>query len=112
MAGQGPRGRRRASAVAVALLLWALVLGGSASALPSNCQQVSFTVTCTFSSTGAEQTFVVPSGVTAVSVVAVGAQGATQAFEGAGGAGGTASATLAVTPSSTLYVEVGGSGDG
>lgn len=116
MVGWGPGGARKAGRVAgalvLALLVSVLTLAGSASALPSNCQQVSFTVTCTFSFTGAEQSFVVPSGVTEVSVAAVGAQGATHPYEGAGGVGGTASADVAVTPGSTLYVEVGGSGNG
>src|ERR1035437_10378568 len=72
-----------------------------------------------YSSTGGEQTYTVPTGVTSVSVIAVGAPG------GAGGNGSPSgrgsgeqvSAILSVcatgcdvTPSETLYIEVGGIG--
>ena len=63
----------------------------------------------TFSFTGAEQTYVVPAGVTAVHIEATGAAGmATTASTG--GKGATVGGTLAVTPAQTLYVEVGGVG--
>jgi hypothetical protein len=60
-----------------------------------------------FSSTGQEQVFTVPAGVTDVSVQAIGAPGGGTA-EGPGGAGGTAAAVISVTPGTQLYVEVGG----
>jgi Glycine rich protein/Putative Ig domain len=80
-------------------------------------QQLAGVVTCVFNSTGAEQTFSVPAGVTSLDVTAIGGAGGTgsvsydQAWAGgAGGAGGTATATVSVTPSSALFVEVGGAG--
>jgi large repetitive protein len=79
--------------------------------LPAGCTQaqVGSMVVCSFASTGAEQSFVVPAGVNAVTVSAVGAAGGTN-FSAAGGLGGTATASVAVTAGSTLYVEVGGAG--
>ena len=62
----------------------------------------------TFSFTGAEQSYLVPAGVTAVHVEATGAAGAAGASPG--GRGATVSGTVAVTPAQTLYVEVGGVG--
>jgi hypothetical protein len=86
---------------------------------PSGCTQpqLAGVVTCDYNSTGSEQSFSVPTGVTSLDVTAIGgAGGAGQASYdqawagGAGGAGGLASATVSVTPDSTLFVEVGGSG--
>jgi hypothetical protein len=105
--------RDRAVAFFIALgvgTLWSVALVDAASALPANCTQSGNTVTCTFASTGAEQTFAVPTGVSSLRVSAVGAPGQSFADIAAGGAGGTASATVAVTPGSTLFVEVGGPG--
>ncbi len=120
-----PAGRlaRAAPAAAGLALLAAVVSAGQASAapaaLPANCTQSGSTVTCTYSYTGAEQTFTVPPGVSSVQITVVGAPGASggDATEvppgtgGPGGAGGTASATV-TPPASTLYVEVGGLGNG
>ena len=61
-------------------------------------------LTCTYSSTGAEQSFTVPAGATRITVEAIGASG------GGNARGADVSAPLTVTPGSTLYVEVGGSG--
>src|SRR5262245_50860907 len=66
--------------------------------------------TVSFSSTGGEQTFVVPAGVSSVDVVAVGGSGA--AASSTGGRGATVTGTLSVTPAQVLYVEVGGDGSG
>jgi uncharacterized repeat protein (TIGR01451 family) len=85
--------------------LWALAVAGSAAALPSNCLQSGTTVTCTFSSSGSEQTFATPAGVSSVHVVATGANGGTT-FIGRGGAGAQVTSDLAVTPGATLFVEV------
>jgi RHS repeat-associated protein len=64
--------------------------------------------TVNFSYTGALQTWTVPAGVTSVRVTADGAQG-----DGTyGGLGGRVTATLSVTPGSTLSVYVGGRGSG
>jgi len=60
--------------------------------------------------TGAEQTFVVPEGITAVRVDAVGGHGGAASPGGAGGAAAQVTGVLDVTPGETLYVEVGGNG--
>jgi hypothetical protein len=65
--------------------------------------------TRTFAFTGAEQTFVVPAGVSTVHVVAVGGTGG----PGSGVKGGTGARTsgdLQVMPGEVLYVEVAGNG--
>jgi hypothetical protein len=103
------------AAVVGSLVVW-VVAPGSAAALPSNCSLSESTVTCTFSYTGAEQTFVVPSGARQLSVSAVGAPGGagytcTTCFtSGAGGVGGVASGVVSVSGGQTLYLEVGGAG--
>jgi hypothetical protein len=67
-----------------------------------------------FSSTGTEQTFTVPAGVTVLQVVAIGGHGGVGVTNGsAGGAGGPAqgvAGNLSVTPGQLLYIEVGGVG--
>jgi LPXTG-motif cell wall-anchored protein len=86
---------------------------------PSGCsqEQLAGVVTCVYNSTGAEQTFAVPTGVTSLDVTAIGGAGGAgsgsydQAWPGgSGGAGGMATATVSVTPSSTVFVEVGATG--
>jgi uncharacterized repeat protein (TIGR01451 family) len=74
-------------------------------------------VTCTFSYTGASQSFVVPSsGVSALTIDAWGAQGSGGSGAASGALGGSASAqfavgpSAAVTPGETLDVFVGGAG--
>lgn len=70
--------------------------------------------TKTFGYTGAEQSFVVPAGVTSIEVSAIGGSGAaaenTSIGASKGGQGAQVDGSLAVTPGSTLYVEVGGNG--
>jgi len=61
--------------------------------------------TQTFGYTGAEQTYVVPPGVTAIGVEATGSAGADS--DAPGGRGAVVSGTVPVTPGQTLYVEVG-----
>ena len=61
--------------------------------------------TVTFSGTGAQQTWVVPTGVTSVTVQVDGAGLAAGAMRG-----GRVTGTLAVTPGETLYIYCGGSG--
>jgi glycine rich protein len=69
--------------------------------------------TQTFISTGAEQTFTVPAGVTSIHVVAIGASGGAGGNSGgAGGAPAQVSGDLSVTPGQVLYVEVAGNGNG
>ena len=72
--------------------------------------------TKSFTYTGGEQEFKVPSGITSVHVEAVGGAGGVgghffSPVGGSGGVGAVVSGVLAVTPGKTLYVEVGGDGE-
>ncbi|HEY2632580.1 MAG TPA: hypothetical protein VGI26_09415 [Solirubrobacteraceae bacterium] len=102
-------GRRLIQATCATLALSALIAGPALALPPAN-------VTETFSSTGAEQSFVVPAGVTRVRVRAIGAAGETafsaSPFQTAapGGSGAVVAGGLPVTPGETLYVEVAASG--
>ncbi len=62
-----------------------------------------------FSSTGAEQEYVVPAGVHTVTIAAIGAPGGA-GTNSSGGKGAAVSADITVTPCEALYVEVGGPG--
>jgi hypothetical protein len=87
-----------------------LAMAGSAVAA-TTCPTTPGPESVTFSSTGAEQTCVIPTGVSSVSVMAVGgAGGANYNGTPSGGLGAVASGTLTVTGGETLYVEVGGAG--
>ncbi|WP_406191734.1 putative Ig domain-containing protein [Streptomyces sp. NBC_01017] len=112
------RGPRRPATMATALSsagvlciagVMPLTLSGTAHALDNNCEPTGTTITCTFlsTSTGEEQTFTVPDGVTSVEVTAIGGHGGFSAGA-AGGQGAQVSATLAVDDVPTLYVRVGG----
>ncbi|HYU60829.1 MAG TPA: glycine-rich protein [Solirubrobacterales bacterium] len=103
MAGRSPReGVLRRPRVLAAGLTAAVVSLG----LPSSAAAV----TETFGFTGAEQTFVVPAGVSEIEVEAAGADGAPGNAGVPGGDGALVTGTLSVTPGQTLYVEVGGVG--
>ena len=70
----------------------------------------------TFSYTGAQQTFTVPSGVTSITIEMWGAQGGSGGFWsssycGTGGKGGYSKGDLSVTAGSSVYVYVGGEGE-
>lgn len=69
-------------------------------------------MTCQYAYTGAEQTFTVPAGVSAIDVDAIGGHGGDLPIYRGGAAGHVSVAALAVTPGATLYVEVGGNGRG
>ena len=86
-----------------------LVGGASAPAADGTCTTSAGVATCAFASTGAEQTFTVPAGVTQVSVTAVGGSGG-GFFNQAAGA--VVQTDLTVTPGDVLYVEVGGNDGG
>ena len=101
---------RRAVPAGVVAVVSGVALCGSAAALPAGCAGTSGLVTCTFGSTGSEQTFTVPDGVTSVSVVAIGGHGGTSADGTPGGRGAVVRGDLPVTPRETLYVAVGGAG--
>ena len=103
------RRRTRGAALGtVALLASAMAASSAFAATPP-------TVTETFASTGAEQSFTVPAGVSSVGIEAIGAAGeAGLSFEGhMGGAGGTGAVVIGQLPVSAgevLYVEVAGHG--
>ncbi len=68
-----------------------------------------------FSFTGAEQTWVVPAGVTRIAFEVQGAQGGgskccDESLQDDGGLGGSVTGSIDVTPGETLYVYVGGKG--
>jgi hypothetical protein len=91
------------------VVLAAVTLGFSAMSVPRTSAAELITTTFTF--TGAEQSWIVPDGVTTVHAVLVGGTGG--AGYGPGGAGGTAARVegdVPVTPGQALYVEVGGNG--
>jgi hypothetical protein len=88
--------------MALRVLLVSLVasaaLAPAASALPPPA---------VFTSTGAEQAYVVPDDVTLVAIDAIGAAGGGGCGGGTGGLGGQVTARFAVSPGSVLFVEVG-----
>ena len=65
--------------------------------------------TATFSYTGADQTWTVPSGITKITVTVRGASGG-NVSTATGGAGATVSTTVSVTPGDTLRLVVGAKG--
>ena len=111
-------------ALVAAMAALLLVYGASPTHAAGSCSTTSGTTTCTFGPTGAEDTFVVPAGVSTIHVVATGGASAVGANNTAAipsppptttvtaGAGAQASADLAVSPGQTLYVNVGGTATG
>lgn len=114
---RSPR-RTAAAALAVATAVGAagvVTAGAAAAAPPPGCTQAARTVTCEFAYTGAEQTLVVPDGVTSMTATLAGAAGGARPNRGgpgatAGGPGAVVTGTLTTTPGSTLYIEVGQAG--
>jgi hypothetical protein len=88
----------------------------AASALVTTTASAASKVTDSFASTGVEQSFEVPAGVTSVRVRAIGGAGETALAGGPfqsgapGGAGAVVAGTLPVSPGELLYVEVAASG--
>ncbi len=99
--------RLRGLALALALLLaplLGLVPSGVAQAASGDCVTSGSQVTCTFSYTGAAQTWTVPPGVTSATFDVSGGSGTS-------GGGGEALATIEVTPGAIYQITVGGRGD-
>jgi hypothetical protein len=87
------------------------VLAASALAASTSVAATPPTVTETFASTGVEQSFTVPAGVSSVRVNAIGAAGEPGLFspggvDGSGGAGADVVGQLSVSAGEVLYVEV------
>lgn len=87
-----------------------LTVAAAAAVLAFSIPAVASAASTTFLPTGAEQTFVVPAGVTSVHAVAIGGKGGEGTAGGPGGFGAVDIADLAVSPGEILYVEVGGNG--
>jgi hypothetical protein len=89
-----------------------LALAGTAAAAlaPSVGGQATGSQEFSFTTPGADQPFVVPADVCAVTIRAAGAGGGGEAEGASGGSGGLAVATLPVTPGQTLTVRVGEAG--
>jgi hypothetical protein len=88
----------------IAISAWAS-LGGLAPAIAKAAE----TRSQSFVSTGHEQVFVVPPGVSSLRATLIGGSGASTGTA-AGGLGANVLGTLAVTPGQQLFVEVGGDG--
>ena len=100
----------RIAAVAVPLAVATAGLAGTAGPAAAQAAPAATPATTTFSYTGAEQTYSVPAGITAVTITAVGAPGGAD-FGTAGGHGASVTATVPLPRhATTLYVEVGGPG--
>ena len=102
----GSRLRALALALALALLpLLGLAPAAAVQAASGDCTTTGDQVTCTFSYTGAEQTWQVPPGVSSVQVTAVGGSGSSYvASDGttvAGGKGAKVSATVPLPAGTT-----------
>jgi hypothetical protein len=101
------------STMVLALLLaggLALVALSPAARADGDCQPSGSVVVCTFTYTGAAQTWTVPDEVTQATFDVFGAQGGSEPGLKDGGGGGKAHATIDVTPGDTLQVNVGGVG--
>src|SRR5918994_7309686 len=102
------------------LLMWAtlaalaavalVAVSPAARAVHTTCQPSGSQVVCTFSYTGAAQSWTVPEGVTQATFDVYGAGGGGASTRSFGGRGGEAKATISVTPGETLQVNVGGRG--
>jgi hypothetical protein len=99
--------------VALVAAMAAILIAYSASPAHAagTCTTTARTTTCTYGPTGAEDTFLVPDGVSEVQIVAIGAPGAVGLNSSPvprAGRGAQVSGDLPVTPGQTLYVNVGG----
>lgn len=88
-------------------------IGTGPASSPSSAITIPAPVTVSFSYTGGEQTWVVPSGISSISVTAYGAAGGTvDSSLAAGGLGGGVTGNVPVTPGETIDIYVGGAGSG
>src|SRR5438876_4141598 len=110
----GSRPRALGALAALALAAAPTMLAPTLASADPTCTTSGSTTTCIFSSTGSEQTFTVPAGVSSVTVTAVGGVGAAGqgsdlgSSGGAGGFGAKVTGALSVTGGEVLYVEVAG----
>lgn len=101
-------------ATGVVGLVFAVLAGSAAAAIPAGCSQSGATVTCAY--TSGDNPFTVPDGVRTLHVVAVGAPGGADtrfdpdnpSTSGRGGFGADVAGDLSVVPGTTLYAVVGG----
>src|SRR6218665_2210867 len=69
------------------------------------------TTTLTFTHTGAQQTFTIPSCVGSMTILAKGAAGSVGGSSGSAGAnGGSVYGIITATPGAVMYINVGGQG--
>ena len=96
------------------LLTLASAFPASAAPLPAGCTASGTTVTCLYTYTGGEQTFVAPAGITSYHVNAVGGRGGYYPSQTStpplGGSAAGVQADLALTPGTTYYINIGGAG--
>jgi hypothetical protein len=108
-----PRQRLVACAGAAIVATGMLGLASNATAATAadpHCAATSGAVTCTYSYTGAEDVFTVPTGVSSVRVTATGASGGGSTGY-AGGRGAYVASMVSVQPGEHLFINVGGPGD-
>ena len=94
---------------AFALVAGAIPAPAFAAEPSGGCVDASGTTTCTFTYTGANETWNVPAGVSTLSIDAFGAQGAADSVA-TGGKGAHAAADIAVSAGATLTITVGEAG--
>jgi hypothetical protein len=99
------RGRRVVGGIALLSCVSALLMAGAPAQAFASCTAGYPSTPAAFGYTGSEQCLVVPANVTSAQIVAVG--GSSHYFS-VTSYGAKVAATVAVTPGSTLYVEVGG----
>jgi hypothetical protein len=96
-----------AGTLVTGMLVFGTAQGAAAS---ESCATNGGVTVCTFTFSGAEQVFTVPSSVTSVGVLAIGGDGQGTGGTGTGGRGEIVSTVIPTTPGQSLFVEVGGSG--
>lgn len=100
--------RRVLGAIALLSTASVLLVAGAPAEAASSCVAGGPSTSTALGYTGSEQCYVVPAGVTSAQIVAV---GGSSTYFGGNADGAKVTGTVAVTPGSTLYVEVGGAPD-